>query len=201
MTSTLCKSNCLAAALCLSVTSAVAQDGFEAIKPEIARIAAEQVRIAADESVRYLDRPIETDGNCRRIDLRAYQQEYTYFRSNFEIGIFACEQAWAVTYWNLWRALEHALNQPEPIVYEMAVGLQLDLAGAEYPDENVVTLAIANELITNHKAGMSQAETTMQAFMQCVDYTNEFANWSSETYPPIPPVRREENRGQIVCGE
>lgn len=177
------------------------QDGYDAIKPEIARIAAEQVQTAMDESVHYLDRPIETEGNCRRIDLSAYKQDNPYFMTDFETAILACEQAWAPTYWRDWGALEHARNKPDPQVYELAVETRLELAGARDPDDFVVELAITRGLIANHMAGMPQAEATMQAFLQCVDYSNQFANWSSQTYPPIPPVRREQNRGQIICGE
>lgn len=187
-----------------SASAASAQDGFEgfeAIRPAIDDIAAAEIRRAADESVRYLNRPIETEGNCRRIDLRAYQQENPYFRTDFEIQIDFCAKGEAFNYWGHWRTLEEALNHPDPSYYDLAVETKLEMAAAGSPEDHVVELAIARDLIANHKAGMSQPEATMQAFLQCVAYTNEFANWSSETYPPIPPVRREQHRGQIICGQ
>ena len=93
------------------------------------------------------------------------------------------------------------LNHPDPAYYDLAVETKMEFAAAGSPEDQVVEQAIARDLIANHKAGMPQAEATMQAFLQCVAYTNEFANWSSEAYPPIPPVRREQHRGQIVCGQ
>ena len=187
--------------LLVLASAALAQDGFEAIKPKIDRIAAAEIDRAADESVRYLDRPIATEGNCRRIDLRAYQQENPYFMTDFQIQISTCAELWAPLFWKDWEALEFARTHSDPEYYSVAVETKLALSGADNPEGHVVKLAIARDLIANHNAGMSQAEVTMQAFEQCIAYTNEFANWFSETYPPIPPVRREQNRGQIICGQ
>lgn len=175
--------------------------GFEAIKPEISRVASKQVQIARDESVRFLDLPIKTEGSCRRIDLRQYQAENLTFMTDFEMAVSACADISAPTYWTQWQALEYAQSKPELVVYEMAVDLQLSHAGVDDPLDNVVTLAIARQIIENHKSGVSQSETTMRAFQLCIDYSNDFANWSSEQYPPDDPNRREQRRGQIVCGE
>jgi len=59
---------------------------------------------------------------------------------------------------------------------------------------------LVNLIIDNYNAGIGLRKTTMESFSRCIRFANEYANWYWD-YPMEGPDRREQRRGQIVCGE